>query len=102
MPTPKTEHSFGEHTFGSTTYEWRRAKLSRAPEARKKNAARGGRSWFRKLPPWPWRQKALTMTVRYRGGAETWFEIRCRGGIFRTPGMYSFYDVMRELTNNPE
>lgn len=74
--------------------------MARPPEARKQSAARGGRSLLKKLPPWPWRRQPLSMKVKYRGGSETWFEIHVRGVTFRTPGHYSFYDVMREVTNN--
>lgn len=83
-----------EHPFGSTTWEWRRVKMSRAPQASGDRRPKGGRWWF--LPPWNPR-KPLTITVRYRGGPECWFEVKSRGGFGRFPGHVALIDVMREV-----
>lgn len=60
---------------------------------------KAGRSYFRRLSPWDWRRKPLTMTVQYRGGPECWFEIHSRGGVLRVEGVLALVDVMKELAN---
>lgn len=41
----------------------------------------------------------LTLTVRYRGGAEAWWEVKARGRSWRFPGYLAFHDVMAEVLN---
>jgi len=84
-----------EQTFPSTTYEWRRVKMSRPAGGQTGSRPKGGRWWF--LSRYDWR-KPLALTVKYRGGAEGWFEVHSRGGIGRFPGHACIYDVMREIT----
>lgn len=78
----------------STTWEWRRVKISQP--ARAAGTARRRRSPLAALP-----RRALndttTLTVRYRGGPECWWEIRARGVVVRRPGALALHDVLREL-----
>lgn len=80
----------------STTYEWRKVKISGgAPEGpspqasapRKRWAGLGRRSG----------KGALTVTIVHRGGAESWWLIKARGrsGVF--PGHRCLDDVMAEV-----
>lgn len=83
-----------EQPFGSTDWEWRKVKVTRAPQARATTRRRRGR-WFH-LPPWNPREP-LTLKVKYRGGSEAWIEIHSRGGMGRFPGNVALYDVLREI-----
>lgn len=44
------------------------------------------------------RREPLTLSVKYRGGAEAWYEIKARGRTYRVPGHRALHDVM-ELIN---
>lgn len=76
--------------MASTTFEWRRVKIDVPPERPSKTAAAG-------RPPLNRRnaRDALTLTIRYRGGAEAWWEVKARGQTWRFPGYYAIHDVMR-------
>lgn len=39
----------------------------------------------------------LTITVKYRGGAEAWYHVEARGSNGAFPGYRSLHDVMREI-----
>lgn len=39
----------------------------------------------------------MTITIKYRGGAECWYEIRARGSLGRFHGATALHDVMREI-----
>lgn len=41
----------------------------------------------------------VTLSVRFRGGPEAWFEIKGRGRTWRVPGHDAFYDVMARIFN---
>ena len=79
----------------STRWVWKQVKMSRPPEADRDSAPKG-RRWYR-LPTLDWR-RPFTVSVKYRGGAECWFEIRARGQMGRFPGHVSLYDAMREVS----
>lgn len=83
----------------STTFVWKRAKMSRAPQASVNSQPKAGISAFRRLPPWPWRRKSLHLTVTYRGGSECWFEIHARGHVLRRPGYTALVDVVKDIAN---
>lgn len=89
-----------EQTFRSTTWEWKRVKVSRAPQASEDRRPKGGR-WFH-LPPWEWRRRPLHITVKYRGGPEAWFEVHARGSMGRFPGHVSLFDAISEVAGRPE
>lgn len=81
----------------SATWEWRRVKIAR-PAAGQAAQVPKGRRW-RHLPPWKRREK-LTVTVRYRGGSQAWYEVRARGSMGRFPGDRALDDVMSEVYND--
>ncbi len=85
-----------EHTFGSTTFEWRRVKMKPPPAGH--DGARAKRGRWRHLGRWP-RTQHLTMKVQYRGGAESWWLVSARGsqGVF--PGHCALEDVMSQIMN---
>lgn len=76
----------------STTWEWRRVKMQRPPEAKE----RAERSESSSLLPWP-RSKPVTVVLKYRGGPECWVEVRARGRIWRRPGHTAVYDLLTEV-----
>lgn len=73
--------------------------MGRSAGGQSDSTARQGRSYFRRLAPWDWRKRELPIKVRYRGGAEGWFEFHTRGGVFRCPGGLSIFDVMQVLAS---
>lgn len=62
--------------------------------ASKQNARQGDR-WH--LLPWRNPRDPLTLTIRYRGGAEAWYEIRARGSVGRIEGHICLHDVMMAI-----
>lgn len=80
----------------STTFEWKRVKMSRPPNGQPEKPAQRGR-WFH-LPARNWRQP-LTLSVKYRGGAEGWVEVRARGGVGRYPGYTTLIEVLADANS---
>jgi hypothetical protein len=39
----------------------------------------------------------LSITVKYRGGPEAWYEIHARGSMGRFPGYVSLHDALSEI-----
>jgi hypothetical protein len=39
----------------------------------------------------------LTITVRHRGGPESWWEVRARGRVWRRPGYIALDDLLRDV-----
>lgn len=81
---------------GSTTWVWEADKLRparREGERVSKTPSRWGRL-TRRNP-----REELTLTIKYRGGAECWYLVKARGshGVF--PGVLALHDVMREIYN---
>jgi hypothetical protein len=62
------------------------------------DTARAKRGRWRHLARWP-RSRSLTLTVLYRGGAESWWLVSARGsqGVF--PGHCALEDVMHQVFN---
>ncbi len=89
----------GEQTFPSTTWQWKRVKVSRRPQGT--DTARAKRGRWRHLARWP-RTEKLTITVKHRGGAESWWLVEARGsqGVF--PGWCALEDVMAAVFNEPD
>lgn len=87
-----------EHVFPSTRWEWRPVKIKTPPAGHKTAAAKPSR--WNGFPTWP-RHRDLTITVRSRGGAESWWLIKARGrhGVF--PGHLALEDVMAVVLNEP-
>lgn len=81
----------------STTYEWKRVKISQRRNGPRK-APPGGRH-PKQLTPWPRRQR-LELRVTYRGGSEGWYEVRARGQVWRFPGCLCLEDVLSSIYND--
>lgn len=84
--------------FPSTTWTWRKVRVLRPPKAGSDDARRAASQAV--LSPRDLREP-LTITVKFRGGAEAWWEIRARGRTFRRPGHVAIHDLMREICNKP-
>jgi len=78
----------------STTWGWRQVKLQ--PARRAQSGARQGPSRFSGLSRWP-RREPITLTVTYRGGAESWWLVRARGRTVAFPGHRTLEDVLAEV-----
>ncbi len=85
-----------EHTFPSTTYGWRKVKIRTPPAGHMTARAKRGR-WYG-LPTWP-RRRALTITVAWRGGPESWWWVESRGRHAAVAGSLSLDDVMAQVLN---
>jgi hypothetical protein len=83
-----------EQAFPSTLWAWQRVEIK--PPARAKQQPAEGSPSRRRLSMRAMR--ALTpMVMRYRGGPECWWEITCRGQVYRAPGHMALHDVMRRI-----
>lgn len=72
---------------GSTTWEWRKVRIPGRPE--------GHRDSTRRVPLAPRNDRIpLTVVVKYRGGAEAYWELRARGRVYRLPGHMYLHDAM--------
>lgn len=78
----------------STTWAWRKVKISR-PAGGQDHSAPQARRW-RHLPKWD-RRRRLTITVKYRGGPECWYEVSARGSMGRFPGHVALHDAVAEI-----
>jgi len=85
-----------EQTFPSTTSDWEWRKIKRRPQGT--NTARAKRGRWYGLATWP-RQRRLTLTVEYRGGAEAWWWITARGRSGAFPGSLALEDVLAQVLN---
>lgn len=85
-----------EQPFPSTTWAWKRTKIRTPPAGQTTARAKRGR-WYG-LATWP-RSRPLTVTISYRGGAESWWLVQARGrnGVF--PGHAAIEDVMAAVNN---
>lgn len=79
----------------STTFVWRKVKITPAPQAqgtaRAKRARQAGKGDQRRGLP----RQQITVGVRYRGGAEAWWELTYAGQTFRIEGYHLLHDVLR-------
>lgn len=78
----------------STTWDWRKVRIS-CPAGGHQDSAPKALRWRFRPPRNP--RVPLTMTVKFRGGAEAWYEIHSRGGVGRFPGHVCLHDVMDEI-----
>lgn len=83
-----------EQPFPSTTFEWKLVKVRRPAGGQKHSQPKAGRWWSR--PPRNPREP-LTVSVKFRGGPECWYEIHARGGVGRFIGTTSIHDIMVEI-----
>ncbi len=86
----------GEQTFPSTTWQWKQVKMKPPPAGQ--NAVGAQRPRWHGLARWP-RTRNLTLTVKYRGGAESWWLITSRGRSGAFPGSAAIEDVMAQVLN---
>lgn len=80
----------------STTFEWRLVKMSRRRTATGEGASKRLR-WHhlpRRNP-----RDAITISVKLRGGAEAWVEVKGRNGEARYPGHVAIIDVVLDINN---
>lgn len=80
----------------STTWGWKRVKISRAPQAN--GSANAVSTFWRRLSPRNPRQP-LNITVSLRGGPECWVEVHARGSMGRYHGATALYDVLADINN---
>lgn len=78
----------------SPTWEWKRVKMRRPAGGHSGSQPKAGR-WFRRPPRNP--REPLTISVKFRGGPECWYEVHARGCIGRYPGYVSIHEVMAEI-----
>lgn len=81
----------------STTWGFRKVKISRRRNGQE--TRRRSRPSLRSLPKWE-KNRSLSLSVRWLGGSEEWFEIRARGHVYKRPGWTCLSDVMHELYND--
>lgn len=96
-----TERSEGgsEQSFASTTWEFRRVRVRRAPQAPASAAAAGRSSRWRRFPRRNPRDR-IQLVVKSRGGPECWYEISARGETNRYPGWVALHDLMRDINQS--
>lgn len=78
----------------STTWAYKRVKVRR-PAGGQKPSGPQARRWALRAPRNP--REPLTLTIKYRGGPEAWYEVHARGEIGRMPGVTSIHDLMEEI-----
>jgi hypothetical protein len=81
-----------EHPFESTTWGFKRVKIT--PPAEGQGAAAAGVRSRRRLGKADMRRRQVA-TIQFRGGEECWVEIQARGQVWRFPGYTAVYDVLR-------
>jgi hypothetical protein len=87
-----------EHRDGSASTTWalKKVRVAVPPKAHVRSATKSLR----------WRSKArrdprspITITIRYRGGAEAWVEVVGRGEVNRYPGWVCLYDLLADVNS---
>lgn len=78
----------------STTWAWRQVKIRRPAGGQQHSTAKPSR-WFGRARRDP--REPLTLTIKYRGGEECWYEVHARGEVGRFPGHVALHDVLREV-----
>lgn len=83
------------NTSRSTTYRFERRKILVRSEGARESGAEGGHrhSVSRRNMREP-----ISITIRWRQGAESWWQIEARGKTWRRPGYTSLDDVMRDIS----
>lgn len=69
-------------------------RVRRRPKGQQDSRPKGGR-WSRRAKVNP--RDPLTISVKFRGGPECWYEIHARGSMGRFPGYVSLHDAMHEI-----
>jgi len=86
-----------EPMFPSTTYAWRKVKISPAGQAQGTAARRATSSRRRRRRN---ARQPIWLSVVSRGGPESWWQVDVRGAVIRFPGHLCFDDVMARV-NGP-
>lgn len=90
-----------EQEFPSTPFTWKRVKVTQRPEgtitARRSRSSRGWR-----LLPRSNRRDYVTIRVKWRGGAESWWLVEARGKNSAVPGWVQLEDLMSLIHNEVE
>lgn len=81
----------------STTYTWKRVKMT--PPRRGPTSTAPKAPLRARLSRWNPRD-SLTITVKYRGGSECWYELKARGRTYRVPGYVDLHSVMEGVYND--
>lgn len=80
----------------STTWRDQRVKIT---QRRRPQSTDGPKDrHFGSLPVWNGRD-SLTISVKYRGGGECWYEVRSRGVTKNVPGWLPLHDLMSMVYN---
>jgi len=78
----------------SPRWEWRRVKMRRPAGGHSDSRPKGGRwRWVGPRDP----RQPLTLSIKFRGGPECWYEVHARGQVGRFPGYVSIHEIMDEI-----
>lgn len=83
-----------EQEFPSTLYELRKVRIRRPAGGQKPVSPKG--MPLHRLPPRPIRE-SLTVSISYKGGAMTWWEVKARGAVLYRPGYVTLDDLMVDI-----
>jgi hypothetical protein len=86
-----------ERMFGSTTWAWKKVRVSRGAAGQQPARAKRARFWG--LPARSPREP-LHLTIKLRGGPECWVEVHARGRIARYHGATAIADIVFEVNQS--
>lgn len=84
--------------FPSTTWEHKYVKVKRRPQGTEQPRAKRGT--FKGLTTLR-RTDKVSLTIKYRGGSESWWLVSARGRHVAFPGWLCLEDVMTVVLNEP-
>lgn len=90
-PEPENNRS------SSTTFGWRHVKIRASAGTAHQ---RGGAAPFWRKMARLGQNEEVTLRIRYRGGAEAWYEVHARGSFGRYPGDRCIHDIIRDVRND--
>lgn len=88
-----TDDNRPETATPSTTSDWKWVKMRMPAGGPGDRRSQSVLPSLRALP----RREKLTITVRYRGGPEAWWELEARGRLWRRRGSLYLHDVLEEI-----
>lgn len=93
----------------STTWAHKRVRIKRPAGGQTQQSAEGRPTPARRRVALRWRhlsradkRRNLTVTLRYRGGAECWVEVKARGSFGRFHGATALIDVLEEIVGGAD